>query len=222
MNLIENIIEKRGITRICHFTKAKNLPHVFNDFGGILSTDKLPDKYKDVNDFSRYDGKTDFICCSIQYPNIFYLNNIKNKDLLFKDWVILTIDPKVMAKEGVLFSKVNAATERGKYIKSGYNALNGLFEQSVQSSKRIITRSMLMPENCTTDNQAEVLIPEFIAKENITSIIVPNVKRAKEESLKLRVLGINLSIPIIISEDLFEKKLADMIRSGNIPNENIF
>ena len=47
------LIKERGITRLCHFTKSKNLPHILGEFGGIKSSDKIPNHYKDVNDLLR-------------------------------------------------------------------------------------------------------------------------------------------------------------------------
>ena len=34
-------INRRGISRLCHFTKAKNIPYILNDFNGILPTDGI-------------------------------------------------------------------------------------------------------------------------------------------------------------------------------------
>lgn len=62
-------MKNRNIKRICHFTNSKNLSHILNDFKGIYATDFLLENYKDYNDDLRLDGKTDYICCSIQYPN---------------------------------------------------------------------------------------------------------------------------------------------------------
>ena len=64
-------MKKRGISRLCHFTKSKNFAHIINDFNGIIATDKLPEGYKDINDINRFDKKTDYVCCSVQYPNIY-------------------------------------------------------------------------------------------------------------------------------------------------------
>jgi len=47
-------------------------------------------------DHSRYDGRDDLICCSIEYPNSYYFANVRNNDRLFKDWVVLTIKPEYL------------------------------------------------------------------------------------------------------------------------------
>lgn len=218
-NEILNEIEKRGIKRICHFTKSKNLGHILNDFKGIYAIDSLPENYQDYNDSLRLDGKTDYICCSIQYPNIFYLDRIKNNDKLFKDWIILSIDPKIMCSEKTLFSKVNAATERGRYISKGVRGFKSLFDNNIVTSKRSITRPFTMIESSPTDIQAEVLIYNKIPLEYIKEIIVKNEIQAREEFFRIKLLCGKSDIPIIVAPELFNKDLSNKIRAGAIPEE---
>lgn len=157
-------INRRGISRLCHFTKAKNIPYILNDFNGILPTDGIPEYYRDVNDEHRFDGKKNYICCSIEYPNVYYLDRIKDNDKLFNEWVIICIDPKIVLESDILFSKVNAATERGKYIMSGINGLKSIYSEEVITKKRTIRRSTDLPISCATDIQAEVMILGSIQK----------------------------------------------------------
>ncbi|MBE6069356.1 MAG: DUF4433 domain-containing protein [Clostridium lundense] len=221
-NLILKEIKDRGITRLCHFTKSKNLSHILNDFNGILSTDKLPEAYRDINDFERYDGRLDYVCCSIQYPNIFYLQRIKDNDILFKDWIILSIKPEVMTKDKTLFSKVNAATQRGKYIKSGIEGLKEIYDPSILTSKRTIVRRFTMPQSCPTDIQAEVLIHERIPKEFIQGIIVNNEKQAKEEEVRMMICQVKEKIPIIVAPELFTRDVYKKIELGELPVEKLW
>lgn len=215
-------IKARGITRLCHFTKSKNLSHILNDFNGIIATDELPELYKDINDSERYDGKLEYVCCSIQYPNFFYLQRIKESDILFKDWVILCIDPNIILKEETMFSKVNAATERGKYITGGIEGFRKLFSQQVSTNKRSIVRSLTIPNNCTTDIQAEVLVNKIIPKQYIKGIIVKTEKQAKEEHARMKIWQIKEDIPIIISPELFTKDVYKKIALGQLPDEKVY
>lgn len=218
-NEILNEIEKRSIKRICHFTKSKNLSHILNDFEGIYAIDFLPENYQDYNDSLRLDGKTDYICCSIEYPNVFYLDRIKNNDKLFKDWIILSINPKIMCLEKTLFSKVNAATERGRYISKGIEGFKVLFENHIVTNKRSITRPFTMLESSPTDIQAEVLIYNKIPLEYIKEIIVKSELQAREEFFRMRLWGGKSDIPIIVSPELFDKDLSNKIRAGAVPKE---
>lgn len=218
-NEILNEIEKRGIKRICHFTKSKNLSHILNDFKGIYAIDFLPENYKDCNDSLRLDGKTDYICCSIEYPNIFYLDRIKNNDKLFKDWIILSIDPKIMCLEKTLFSKVNAATEKGRYITKGGGGFKSLFDNNIVTTKRSIKRECTMIESSPTDIQAEVLIYHKIPLEYINGIIVKNELQARDEFFRMKLWGGKNDIPIIVAPELFNKDLSNKILAGTIPEE---
>ena len=211
-------MKKRGISRLCHFTKSKNFAHIINDFNGIIATDKLPEGYKDINDINRFDKKTDYVCCSVQYPNIYYLDRIKENDILFKDWIILCININAILESEILISKVNAATECGKHIKSGIQAFNEIFDNSIITSKRTIQRPFTMPNNCSTDIQAEILVKNTIDKKYIESIIVPNEIQDKEEFIRMDICGIS-GIDIIVSEEMFNKSLANSLKYGQLPKE---
>lgn len=221
-NILSEELDKRNITRLCHFTKSKNLGHIFNDFDGILATAKIPTPYKDINDDSRFDGKPDYVCCSVQYPNLYYLERIINNDLLFRDWTILCIDPKIILKKDLLFSKVNAATEGGKHIKSGERSFLELFSDKVSTRNSERVRQKTQPSCCPTDFQAEVLIKEKIPKSYIKGVIVKNEKQALEEQVRLELLNIKQDISIIISPELFSKDVFKKISSGILPSEIIY
>ncbi|MDM0917662.1 DarT ssDNA thymidine ADP-ribosyltransferase family protein [Clostridium perfringens] len=215
------LIKERGITRLCHFTKSKNLTHILGEFGGIKSSDKIPNHYKDVNDLLRLDGKVSHICCSVEYPNLYYFGSIKDNDKLFKDWIILLINPKVMSEVDCLFSPVNAATEKGKYIKEGVEGFNKMYENTISTNRRRIRRSLNIPKECPTDFQAEVLVKEYIGNEYIEGIIVQNEEQARHEKFKLSILGLDKKIKVYVSEDAFSKSIYDGIKNGIKPKERI-
>ncbi len=216
-NDIKEIIEQRNIKRLCHFTKSKNLPQILMRGRGILASEFIAEDIFDPNDNFRYDGKTKYINCSIQYPNVYYFNKISEKDIQFKEWIILFINPYIMTKEDTYFCKVNAAKENGKYIKKGADALKELFDNRVLK----LDRTNKMPTNVPTDLQAEVLIYEQIPVEAIEAIVVPNIEQAHREKTRLETF--NLQIPsIYVIPELFDKKLGINIREGKIPKENIY
>src|ERR1700722_3216987 len=90
---------QRGVTRLCHLTPLRNLVHIATT-GALLSTAELTADERaafDQQDLKRLDGHPDHICCSVQYPNIWYLRR-KRWDAtplqkLFPAWVCLLIDP---------------------------------------------------------------------------------------------------------------------------------
>ena len=85
-----DILSSRGVTRLCHFTKLQSFTHIITSPEGILSSDSIRQDTKNVLDSARYDGELDHICCSIQYPNSWFLNKAieRNSDQIFKDFIV--------------------------------------------------------------------------------------------------------------------------------------
>ena len=93
-----DILSSRGVTRLCHFTKLQSFTHIITSPEGILSSDSIRQDTKNVLDSARYDGELDHICCSIQYPNSWFLNKAieRNSDQIFKDFIVLYIDLSIL------------------------------------------------------------------------------------------------------------------------------
>lgn len=116
-------IKKRNITRLCHFVHTNILLHILNNNEGVKAVDFIKQDVLIQNDKQRMDGKTDYINCSVQYPNWWYLRRVKDNNPIFSDWAILFIDPIVATIETTQFCKVNAATRYGAYICKGAEVL---------------------------------------------------------------------------------------------------
>lgn len=132
-------VQKRNITRLCHFTKSSNLPFILGngklEKNGILSTDYIKkSKYLEELDKNRYDGCTNYVCCSVQRPNSKYMyfsqKRAEENGDLFNQWAILYIDPYIITDTSK-FCPVNAATARGKNISSGISAFKNLFANQI-------------------------------------------------------------------------------------------
>lgn len=212
-------MNNRGVRRLCHFTKSKNMPQILNNFDGVLSTDAIPEYYRETNDKQRFDGKKNYICCSIEYPNVYYLDRIKDNDKLFNEWVIIGIDIQIVLECDILFSKVNAATERGKYILSGVEGLKSIYNNEIITNKRTIRRNPNLPASCATDIQAEVMILEKIDRKYIKELIVPNEQQARREYIRMNLLGIGKDMKIKICPELFKRELGNNLNKGRIPKE---
>lgn len=208
MNKFQDEIQRRGITRLCHFTKSSNLPFILGDGkfekNGILSTDYIRQSdYLEELDKQRLDGHTNYVSCSIQRPNSKYMRfrEEHSKDDLFNQWVVLCIDPSVI-DDTSLFSPVNAATASGKNVKSGFGAFENMFADPISfvryNKLQEEDRASDLPLNLTTDSQAEVLIKDRIPKDKITDIVFP-ADTYEVEKLRLsfcigdlKDLGINI------------------------------
>ena len=69
----QEIVFKKGITRLCHFTKSSNLPYILGtgdeEANGIISNKAIRDsecKFLKLNDIHRYDNRPELICLYIQ------------------------------------------------------------------------------------------------------------------------------------------------------------
>ena len=205
-------IKKRNITRLCHFVHTNILLHILNNNEGVKAVDFIKQDVLIQNDKQRLDGKTDYINCSVQYPNWWYLRRVKDNNPIFSDWAILFIDPIVATIETTQFCKVNAATRYGAYICKGAEAFRELFSANVGRKNR--TKDML--QNAPTDDQAEVLVYENIPVSMIKGIAFENEEIARQKIVEWKVMGFP-KIDVFISPELFDVPTSGKIRRGEEP-----
>lgn len=217
MTTVYNDCITRGISRVCHFTQSRNLAHIFGDYRGIISRQTLEQQEMPYNptDPSRYDGREDLICCSLEYPNTYYFSKVRERDPLFKDWVVLIIDRKLIWHTDTMFSPCNAASLSGQYIRKGFAHYQTLFNNPSVGTRQINRRpSHLLC--CPTDIQAEVLIPEPIEIDDIHAIAVPSSDQAHREIKRAELQGLTIDKPFIIAPNFFSspQTLAQFIQQG--------
>lgn len=211
-------INERGITRLCHFTRSDSALKILGSEDGIKAVDFLDKDVYDSNDLYRLDGRTDCVNCSIQYPNHWYWKKIKNKNPLFNEWVILSINPAILLLDTTEFCAVNAATGRGAYIKKGYNSFKELFQPVVHGRRR----DCIMLPCCPTDDQAEVLVYKNISRKDIIEVIVQDREQAEKMNIRLYYNLESKNIPkfnFIIAPDLFDGSWSQKVRRGIKPEE---
>jgi hypothetical protein len=215
MNLIQRECITKGITRLCHFTQSRNMAHIFDEPCGLYSTRTLTDNDMPHNptDPSRYDGRDDLVCCSIEYPNTYYFATVREQDHLFKDWVVLFIDPSYLWQEGTYFCPCNASRSCGSYIKDGLEGFRSLFSLSSPGIK--FNRSAFHLTAAPTDIQAEVLVSEPISLDSILGIVVRTEEQAQRELCRFRLQGISFTIPIYVVPEFFNRaNLSRSIQQG--------
>ena len=188
------------------------LLHILNNNEGVKAVDFIKQDVLIQNDKQRMDGKTDYINCSVQYPNWWYLRRVKDNNPIFSDWAILFIDPIVATIETTQFCKVNAATRYGAYICKGAEAFRELFSANVGRQNR--TKDML--QNAPTDDQAEVLVYENIPVSMIKGIAFENEEIARQKIVEWKVMGFP-KIDVFISPELFDVSTSGKIRRGEEP-----
>ncbi|BAY25241.1 hypothetical protein NIES2100_50470 [Calothrix sp. NIES-2100] len=222
---IKREAESRGIKRLCHFTPSRNLVHILTGGVGILATKNLQETERGVftqTDLERLDRHEGYICCSIQYPNAWYFDKAKSKDILFQDWVVLLINPKYLWMSGTLFCPRNAASGYGRGIIEGEQGFKAIFADAITGAYgKTRQRSMNHLPCSPTDDQAEVLIPDTIGISDILAIAVLSETQARNEAVRLNYVGIpEDKYKFVLAPDLFDKhKLSNLIRSGKQPDE---
>lgn len=228
MNLIQNECTTRRITRLCHFTQSRNLAHIFDDPYGLCSTRTLQecDMPHNPTDPERLDGRDDLVCCSVQYPNVFYFDRVRNKEPFFKDWVVLFIDPKYLWASETNFCPRNAAAGCGRYIAQGYQTFQSLFANSVNGAgDRIFNRQTTRLIGSPTDIQAEVLVKDPIPLESIIGIVVESNEQAQREICRFDLQGISIykEKDIYVVPQFFNKSiLPNMIQRGIRVKETLY
>lgn len=220
----EQVLTNRGVTRLIHFTKSKNVPLMLgpNEIGeapGILANNFIRNTNFDPNDTQRFDGCTEHICTSITLPNIFLLNKFKrdvnssyNQAEQFGEYVMLEIDPRVINRsDRNRCCEKNAATQRGRFIKE-VNAFN---------LENCFANNILSPNNVADNLQAELLIYHDIPVEDIKGLIYPSKDQAQAEKLRLQMSGVPLSkqqIAIKYAPELFDVNHVKGIAQGSEPD----
>ncbi len=224
-------VERRQITRLCHFTPSRNLGQILAGNVAILATKKLQNDERSVftpTDLQRLDGYTDHICCTIEYPNSWCFAKARERAPLFRDWAVLFIAPQYLWQDGTRFCSRNAAASHGREVAPGYEAFRRLFANtSVGAYGKAYIRTAQRPKCCPTDEQAEVLVPDMISLADIVGVAVLNEDQARNELVRLDLLripkAVREAVRIFVAPILFDKnKLSLMLRNGERPEEKLF
>lgn len=216
---VYDVLVHHGVSRLCHFTKLQNLSHILGSAKGILATGQITLDSKNINDEVRADGALDYVCCSIEYPNSWYFGKAKqrNVDTIFKTWVIVLVDVKIVKLRDIKVSQGNAAKGCGAYVREGSDSTaEELFGEYVETYRGRRPEKML--DCCTTDGQAEVLVKDNIPRDYITGIIVGDEQTAERVFAMQRTLGID-EIDIFIAPDVVTTRWNEIVREGSKPEE---
>ena len=195
---------------------------------GILATRQLQADERALynpTDLSRYDGHEDHICCSVEYPNAWYFDRAKGNELLFSDWVVLLIDARYLWEDGTRFCPRNAAAGFGRGVGVGAEAYRSMYAGVVPGAYgRTFLRCASHLQCSPTDDQAEVLIPDRVALEHLTGVVVSSESQARNELARFRLSGLDpRGIPLIVAPTFYDKQnLSSCIRRGERPQEVVF
>lgn len=183
------ITERRNITCFTHFTRIDNLNSILDN--GILSVYDLNHGNFEYcsSDKERMDNHLEEISVSVSYPNSQMLySKIRN---LGGDWAVMELDPYFVLKRKCDFFKTNAASNFVKEIRQQReNNLSTYFEEMFAEKIDGERTQKDLPENFTTDEQAEIMVYRHISVYAIKAVHFQNENSIDQFSDKLKNLGI--------------------------------
>lgn len=187
---------QRGITQLCHFTRCSNLTGILTANRGLLPISYMNSAGLSYTpcDNSRWEGHPECICCTIEFPNVFFFAKARERSP--DDWVVLLINPSYLWRASTLLSPCNASRGKGKYISKGPTAFRAMFADKSAGSE--ITRTDRQLVCAPTDIQAEALIAERIEVSDITGMVFQSQKDADRAIESLATNNIRTNIPIYI------------------------
>ena len=221
---IRKQVLKRKITRLCHFTPSRNLRRILKCPQGLLSTDQLRRLNKKFipTDIKRLDGHTDHVCCSVQYPNSWYLRQVAERQDSIVDWVVLLLCPSYLWQDGTKFCDKNAAAGSGRRVRTGRKGFNALFADQVPDGETGFYTRDSKPLCVPTDDQAEVLIPDHVDRDAIVGLVFPSNAQAKRELTRLKKRKLPTPRTLIAPTLFRPEPLSRTLRSGRLPKETVY
>jgi len=211
---VARAISDRGITRLCHFTSLTALERIITD-RALLDRQTLEDgdEVVDFNDPFRHDGHRHHVCLTVQHPNVIMMDRLSANEHSQREFVVVCVRPSEMAREGVLFARLNAATNSGGLLAAGEDGFNQLYIQ--QPGPRPIYRSTAHAPSCPTDIQAEVLIPGPIPLSSALCIVTISTEIAGFVRRVLSSAGVEL--PVVAQPRFFNySDITSAVWSGNV------
>ena len=204
-NGIRDVLERRRIKRLYHFTRIENLQSILTH--GLLSVTEMSQKKitRFNNDHRRYDGKKNCISLSVEYPNSDNLRRFMD-DREGSKWIVLAIDPEVILNHKCYFAEHNAASHSIATClddRMSPESFENMFAKEINVAfshgRRTIDRYPGSPSYWPTSLQAEILVDGKIDPEYITAIYFQD--ETDKDSYKGKIRGKRL----LVNELLFKK-----------------
>jgi hypothetical protein len=219
MTTIAEIIERRGIEEVLHFTTNKGFVGMLA-VESLLARARLPEEkylehvYQPNAQYRRDAGWVDYVNLSITRINTEFFGHSsrwhRHEDVW---WCVVSVDPIIVTYDGVYFVTTNN-TYSGKKRATGPDALEALFSPIVRRwAGNDVHRRPDAPENEPTCEQAEVLYPESISTDYLTAVYVATEAHADIVGTQLEMLlagsdsGVPVKVPPInVRPDVIEPR----------------
>jgi len=192
-----DFLDERGVKYLVHFTGADNLASIFKH--GIVPRfeHKILGLNSIYNDSQRLDGHLDATSFTFSFPNYKFLFSLRNK-FPERDFAALFVDAKVVCELRAAFYSTNAAS---------FSVTRSLSHESIDALKLMFEdphcgmpsrHELSIPNFCTTDPQAEVLVYGTIPAKYIKVVCFSN-----EHTLKRYISSISSEVSAISDYRVF-------------------
>lgn len=168
---IQEFVAERGIKLLMHFTRASNLTSILAR--GLVPRNTLAlEGFHEFNDQYRIDG-TDAVCLSIDFPNYKMFYGIQ-KDHAGETWVIVCINPQALWDLDCAFCTANAASNSVTAIPLSQRRTLGAMQAMYADWPGKARSELNIPNNYTTNPQAEVLALKGVPRKYIVGVLTLN------------------------------------------------
>lgn len=205
---IENFVKERKIEYLVHFTRLENLSSLLKH--GLLGRTSLEVMNVPalMNDKLRLDKVDDAVSASITFPNYKMFFSLQQQ-FPNVDWVVLKLNPSILWSTECAFCFTNAAansmTEISVDQRMDFSAFKQMFDDFAEPRTR---SNLLIPDNYTTDPQAEILLLERIDPNHIISVCAKHRKKIRNYNFLSRtMLPYADSIELIHDDNLFGPRM---------------
>lgn len=179
---IREIIKKRNIDYLVHFTKIENLNSILEN--GLVPVSLQPkNNIKSIhNDEQRIDSQLDCTSCSVEFPNYKLFYTFRDKKFPGTKWIMIVIDTDVLFSPDNIsyYCQMNAACIFPRVLSVKElcmgSSLENMFCECIttRENKMVHRNTLQIGDNITTDPQAEILISDIISSRHIASICFQN------------------------------------------------
>lgn len=183
-NKIKEIVERRKIEYLVHFTRIENLQNILQH--GLIPVSMQSKMEIDSfhNDKRRIDSRRDCTSCSISFPNYKLFYKFRESDFPGSSWVVLVLNKDVLfsSSNEAYYCSTNAARVLPRISKDRELCTSDAFENmfceiyNTKDNRTILRSALRIDENLTTDPQAEILIRDIIDKKYICCIYFQNLQ----------------------------------------------
>lgn len=163
---VEDVIKKRRIKYLTHFTRLENLHSILQNGLIPVSLHKDMEVESIHNDSYRIDKMPHCTSCSVQFPNYKLFYSFRERENFHSQWVVIILDINLLlsSKNTAYYCYSNAAGIYNKEKMFRSIDFENMFSDSIMTKEnKLIRRKYLeIDDNYTTDPQAEILISNTI------------------------------------------------------------